>query len=471
MQISLIPWIDQFHAALSEPEGLASFHGTFLDHEKQLMFRACAELVGISSHVLVEHANGMTSVDPQTATQVRNQLIAAKRALLALPEGGSAKPYLIEEFAIDPSAVLADPVQTPEIEQLLRGTYMMAVSKDNRNAYKTLTTTLSTREEAMSAIALLRPDIAQALRDRMAELKLDANAPGILPATPKQIRDLQVSYRALAKHFEAGHSQADAQQALEKIRADFPVKQPKPRAEKPAPVISRITPDGRKLMVLSQRPRADSVNEFLLPLEQLEPLRDTLKRVSHAQDARNDGSQERIRRNSGECWLDYSDRLHLVARARNLTELLERNLEELEEKYPGTLEALDRVECVTVYPMRDSKKDCVVRQKLSQAHETPELADELRDAVIQHQASLHLSLPMELLAPLAYEENALRDRTSTIKTQFEEAIALHGEARSEATANAQQALAKVLADYDAVLPQKFTAAVRQQAPANNAYSK
>lgn len=325
MQISLPELIDQFFDALSTPQGLASTQGTFLSSEQQQAFRVCAELVGVSSQVLEEHESGRTSVDPLTAQFVRNQLISAKRALAKLPvQAAGERPYLIEEFAIDPAAVLQDAEKVPELAQLLRGTYMMAVGKDNREAYKSLTTTLSTRGEALDAIEIIRPDIADALRLRTEKEGLDLSSAGELPATPKQMRDLQASYRALAKTLGHGDD-ARAQSTLEEIRTES---QPKPliiRGDSQGKIVSRALPGGKEAVVLSTRPRERSTEHFMVELETVQPVLDLCKRVDESKH-HADGLNAKYfptKGRSGEYWLHAQTKEQAEQECRMLRTLLQ----------------------------------------------------------------------------------------------------------------------------------------------------
>lgn len=324
MQISLPTLINQFFDALSTPQGLVGSQGIFLSAEQYQSFQVCAVLVGLSPDVMREHENGLVSVDPLTAQFVRKQLIAAGSALKKLPHGKfQGMPYLIEEFAVDADTVLDTPAQTPELNRLLRGTYMMAVTKDDRGAYRTLTTTLSTRGEAIDAIETLRPDIASALRKQMAEIHEDANSAGQLPATRKQIRDLQHSYRAVVKAFEQGEDIAKAQETLEAIRAES---QPKPIVVERASegkIISRELPGGKRAVVLSTRPREESTEHFMVELDVMQPLLDLCKHAASIK-GHTDGREAKYcpsKGESGEYWL-RAPSLEIAEYQRNMLRTL-----------------------------------------------------------------------------------------------------------------------------------------------------
>ncbi len=310
MQVSLADLIEEFTAALSVPHGLASAEGIFISNDDKLGYRSCAALIGINSELFIDHKNGATSIDPLQAQYIRRQLIEAKHALQTLPDVELGhKPYLIDEFAAGTLAALGEADNYPQLKQFLNGTHMMAVTKATSNRYETLTTTLSTRSEAVAAIDLIRPDIGLALRKGAEKAAINMEMPGSLPATPKQIRDLQHSYQIVTDTFAQKDATA-AQAALEKIRTET---RPKPiivTAQAEGKLISRELPGGKRAVVLSTRPREESTEHFMVELDNMQTMLDLCKGLSEKRKHANGevAKYYPTHGENGEFWLRSSDK-------------------------------------------------------------------------------------------------------------------------------------------------------------------
>lgn len=341
----------------------------------------------------------------------------------------------------------------PKLAQLMQDTHMLALAREPGSKDNHLYTTLVYRSTALEAIGLLRPDIAAEVQQEIQDRGIDPNDIGELPMTTAQIDSFFKSYKdvisMLDKGKEPGALAAQKMATISKhsiIRRRPPqTMQPNKSPEAPRSLLVERGDDGHTK--ISRQPSEESINNFLLPLEVLEPVRDTLKRLEHAQ-MKSDGLHEKMRRNPVEAWIGYTDRSMMVAQGRQLEHLL--------EMHPHLKE---KIHCVTVYPARDGRKPHMETQALMYAHEEPPLSDSTQERIVRHRPEFWLAVPENLLGALQGEATRMRAQTQDAKDMFVQALSEPDPIKSKEMRNeADGYLQLILNEYKArnILSDNFT---------------
>lgn len=329
-----------------------------------------------------------------------------------------------------------------KLAKLLLDTHMLALAEATGSPDNHIYATLCYRGTVLNAMELLRPDIVADVRIKMQELGIDPDEHGEIPMTPAQIDSFCESYHKVVDTLRTGDS-LRAVRELETISRHAKIRVRPPKVSKAVAPQAPRSPDVKRgpedRVMMSRQSPEESINRFMFPLEVLEPIRDTLKRIQHAQEPNNDGTHERMRPNAKppECWVGYDDRSKLVARGRQLEQLL--------TIYPHLSD--HRIQCVTIYPTRDGGTH-TERQNLADAAQSPLFDDDdLRKKVILHRPEYWLAIPTELLYSLKSENDELHDLTTGAKTRFTNALTQTGAEREKGMAAADSELQAILDLY------------------------
>lgn len=394
-----------------------SRYGIALTKEEFDQFIETAKQTGLPASFYKEHyALNTLLLEPHQYEHAKLHLLTAEQAITKYEEMDvTGDTPQLHHFPFGTSAVWKGH-QGQKFRQLLRATHLLAMTHDPESPQNALYTTLCERSTVVDAIESLRPDIGKNVRNRMLADHIDPDDYGKMPITPHEIEEFTKSYKEVTAVMASTNSPAAAEQKMEEISRYYLIRRsppkidepPKPPKAKRHPLVERGE-DGH--VRISRQPPESSVNRFLLPLEVLEPIRDTLKRIENAQSPQNSGEHEKMRRNPAEAWIGYSDRSLMVARGRQLEKLLE-----IHPHLKG-----QTIQCVTIYPQRDSRKTHVERQPIAEAHNEPVMSKKIRAIIVQHQPEYWMAVPEAVLSTLALESAEMRTLTTDVKALFEKA--------------------------------------------------
>ncbi|PZP86614.1 MAG: hypothetical protein DI582_02430 [Azospirillum brasilense] len=283
-------------------------------------FRGFAASVGMLHEFLEFNAQGLVVLRPFEAEYIDRHLSDVQdvyRELAHLPE--APKRPLLSEFPYGSMLAAAPAMQElprthPKLNKLLRDTHMLVIGKSSTGRYSTLLSPMQSRERVVDAMALIRPDIASTVRARMTQEDIQPDAIGGLPMSVQQIHDFHASFNELNTVFRTEGAD-EAARHMEKMHRKYLVKTPAPRVQSPVRDHRRLTPTGPVIkqdgrMVLSERPRDESVNHFMLPLASLDPALDLAQRLDHARTHPPDGKQDKYypsKGEAGEYWMLFAD--------------------------------------------------------------------------------------------------------------------------------------------------------------------
>jgi len=445
---SLIDIIDDYIGRL-KPEGLMR-DGMSLSPDELARLDACVMFLGIDRNILQLEEDNKYRIDPIDAQLLRKLLRDSRAALIHMLDEGVTQPVL-RDFIFDDNDIACD---SPKLQEFLRNARLIGLSQTSNKTYDGIYSTIHTRGEVLSAVKQVCPHIAADVETKMYAQGMNANETGRLPMTGKQIEEFRSAYRLVVRKMLT----ASPQEAAHTMRDLYNTGKKKLRMSRAEHILTR-NEKGREVVVLSTRPREESVNHFMLPLEVLKPVKNLLERTELAASGKASGDNEKLRQNPREVWIGCMDRAHTLAEGKLLKAVL--------KEYPELADEVKEIQCVTIYPLKHSKKFHAVRQILDDADEMPSMDKEIRDQIIPHKAEFWLAIPAgmrdRMWEAVAFEQQSLHESMRDLEGKF-----------NQQDPHAEQALQALMDNYSArgILPQKYVAqAIREKSISLNDVSQ
>ncbi len=421
MQITMLQQIHDLRRAVDtakcDPEtGHYAIELDMLAHSDLL--RTARETGMLDSFLKDRYTLGTLLLDDFQYLYLKEHLQWSEEALdryAAIP--GHAQEPIFKYFSHGTAASAGAAGGHEKLARLMQDTHMFALAAEPGSKQNHLYTTLAYRRTALEAMELLRPDIVADVKAVVQERGIDLDTIGEIPMTPKQIDEFCKSFQDVIVMLDKGEKPGSlAAQKMAAISKHSIIRRRPPQTTHThgvltaprSPLVERGDDGHTKL---SHQPSEESINNFLLPLEVLEPIRDTLKRLDNAQ-AKSDGLHEKMRRSPEvAAWVGYTDRGLMVARGLQLQQLL--------KMHPHLSESIS---CMTVYASPGDRKPIIKQQPLGYAHREPMLTKSELQSVVQHTAEYWLAVPQSLLATLHNEAEDMRTQTQDAKEMFVRAL-------------------------------------------------